>query len=198
MARTVRDCVLAYEALTGAAPAPPAIDGLLVGVLGDVPEAQRLEALGARLVPAELPEPEADLVPLFFFECAVAHRGLFPARRDEYGPDTREKWDAARRVPAIDVYEAQRALPLLRERGRTDPPFDLVVCSTLAVDVPPDDCWEPDVRVGLTQNTRPFNNLDWPTMAIGPLQIAGRDEAAVLGAALAWEDAYGPPGASDA
>ena len=50
------------------------------------------------------------------------------------------------------------------------------------------------MRGGLTLHTRPWNLLDWPAIAIGGLQIAGREEAAVLGAALAWEEAYGPPG----
>ena len=41
-------------------------------------------------------EPEAEIIPLFLLEAAVAHRGLFPERRAEYGPDTQLKWDAAR------------------------------------------------------------------------------------------------------
>ena len=194
MAPTVRDCVLAHAVLTGAEVPAPGVRDVLVGVLGEVPEAERLEALGARLVPAKLPAPEADIVPLFLFECAVAHRGLFPERRAEYGPDTTEKWDMARRVPAIDVYEAQRELPRWRERARERPPVDLLVSPTLGIEVPPDDCWELDVREGLTLHTRPWNLLDWPAIAIGGLQIAGRDEATVLAAALAWEEAYGPPG----
>jgi hypothetical protein len=43
----------------------------------------------------------------------------------------------------------------------------------------------------MTRYTRPFNFLGWPTIAIGNLQIAGRDERTVLSAALAWEEAYG-------
>jgi Asp-tRNA(Asn)/Glu-tRNA(Gln) amidotransferase A subunit family amidase len=194
MARTVRDCVLANAVLTGAEVPAASAQDVRVGVLGEVPEAERLEALGARLVPAELPAPEADIAPLFLLECAVSHRGLFPERREEYGPDTTQKWDMARRVPAIDVYEAQRELPRWRERAREVPPVDLVVSPTLGIEVPPDDCWELDVRGGLTLHTRPWNLLDWPAIAIGGLQIAGRDEATVLGAALAWEEAYGPPG----
>ena len=194
MARSVRDTVLGHAALTGAEVPAARLDGLVVGVLGEVPEAGRLEALGARLTAAELPEPEADVVPLFMLECAVTHRDTFPSRRDAYGPDIAEKLDMARLVPAIDVEEARRALPPWRAAAAALPPVDLVVSPTLGIPVPPDDCWELDVRGGLTLHTRPWNLLDWPAIAIGGLQIAGRDEAVVLGAALAWEEAYGPPG----
>ena len=194
MARSVRDTVLGHAALTGAEVPAARLEGLVVGVLGEVPEAGRLEALGARLTAAELPEPEADVVPLFMLECAVTHRDTFPSRRDAYGPDIAEKLDMARQVPAIDVEEARRALPVWRAAAAALPPVDLVVSPTLGIPVPPDDCWELDVRAGLTLHTRPWNLLDWPAIAVGGLQIAGRDEAVVLGAALAWEEAYGPPG----
>ena len=55
------------------------------------------------------------------------------------------------------------------------------------MDPPPDDCWEPDVRAAMTRWTRPFNFLGWPAIAVGGLQIAGRDRSVVLGAALALE-----------
>jgi Asp-tRNA(Asn)/Glu-tRNA(Gln) amidotransferase A subunit family amidase len=62
------------------------------------------------------------------------------------------------------------------------------------MELPPHDVWEPDVRLPLSRWTRPFNYLGWPAIAIGGLQIAGRDDQTVLAAALAWEQAYGPPG----
>ena len=49
------------------------------------------------------------------------------------------------------------------------------------------------MREPLSRFTRPFNYLGWPAIAIGGLQIAGRDGLAVLAAALAWDEAYGPP-----
>ena len=57
----------------------------------------------------------------------------------------------------------------------------------MAVEPPPDDSWEPDVRAGMTRWTRPFNFLRWPAIAVGGIQIAGRDRDTVLGAALALE-----------
>jgi aspartyl-tRNA(Asn)/glutamyl-tRNA(Gln) amidotransferase subunit A len=196
MARTVRDCALAYSVLSGDPVPPPRLEGLVVGVLAPTPHAARLEALGARVVEARLPEPRSDIGPLFMFECAVAHRDTFPSRREEYGEDTRAKWDLARAVRAIDVYEARLALPEWRDRALTEPAVDLVVSPTLGMEVPPIDCWELDVRIPMTVHTRPFNFLDWPAVSVADLQIAGRSHATVLGAALAWEEAYGPPPAS--
>ena len=193
MARTVADCALATAVLTGAPLPQHGVAGLVVGVLEETPGAHRLEALGARLVPARLPEPVAEIMPLFMVEAAVAHRETFPSRREEYGANVRVKWDAASKVTGVELYEAQRALLALRERARSEPAVDLVVSPTLGMEVPPIDCWEPDVRVAMTRWTRPFNFLGWPAIAIGDVQIAGRDDAKVLAAALAWEEAYGPP-----
>jgi Asp-tRNA(Asn)/Glu-tRNA(Gln) amidotransferase A subunit family amidase len=213
MARTVADCALASAVLTGDPAPEPSIQGLVVGVLDRPPrmsphepggigdgapaalgdETERLEALGARVVSASLPEPEADVIPILLHEAALAHRETFPARRDEYGPDTKLKWDAALRVPPTDVAAAYSALPRWRERARAESAVDVYLTPTLAIDVPPIDVWEPDVRVGMVANTRTFSFLGWAAIAIGSFQLAGPDDHVVLAAALAWEEAYGPP-----
>jgi Asp-tRNA(Asn)/Glu-tRNA(Gln) amidotransferase A subunit family amidase len=76
----------------------------------------------------------------------------------------------------------------LRRSAHREMPFDLLVSPVLATEPPPADCWEPDVRAGLTHWTRPFNFLRWPAIAFGNLQLAGRDRDVVLGAALALEE----------
>jgi hypothetical protein len=43
------------------------------------------------------------------------------------------------------------------------------------------------VRLALSAYTRPFNLLGWPAIALGELQLAGRDADVVIGAALALE-----------
>jgi aspartyl-tRNA(Asn)/glutamyl-tRNA(Gln) amidotransferase subunit A len=213
MTRTVADCARAYSVLAGQREPEPRLDGLVVGILERVPRmsphepglppateavshvdewARQLEALGARTVAAELPEPEADLLPILLHEAAVAHRETFPSRRADYGPDTQLKWDVARKVPAIDVHEAQLALPRWRERARSEA-VDLYLSPVVSVEVPPIDVWEPDVRVSLVTNTRSFSFLGWPAIAIGNMQLAGPDESTVLAAALAWEAAGGVP-----
>lgn len=193
MARTVRDCAVAYEALSGEPVPEPEIAGLTIGVLSEVPHLGRLEALGANLVEARLPEPEGDITPLFMHECALSHRETFPSHRDRYGPDLRQKLDSAWEARAMDVLLAREALASWRERAAREPRVDLFVSPTLAIEPPPIDVWEPDIRVAISQNTRPYNYLGWPAIAIGGLQLAGRDDRTVLAAALAWEQAYGPP-----
>ncbi len=100
-------------------------DGLVVGVCPDlhlVPLApdvravfeatvQTLERAGAR--PVELALPEAELIlPAFrttqSAEALETHRraGLYPSRRDEYGPDVRERLDAATEVTLEQYLEA--------------------------------------------------------------------------------------------
>jgi aspartyl-tRNA(Asn)/glutamyl-tRNA(Gln) amidotransferase subunit A len=214
MARTVADCVLAYSVLSGT-PVPSAkIEGLTVGVIetpppmsahdpGGRPDAvgnglgrvvASLEALGARLTAAELEPPRVDVLPVMLSEAAVAHADTFPARRDDYGADTRMKWDSARAVPADAVAAAHEELPRWRAAAMAAPGPDLYVSPTLAGEVPMLDVWEPDVRVAMVGYTRMFSFLGWPAIAIAGVQIAARDAPTVLGAALAWEAAYGPPG----
>jgi Asp-tRNA(Asn)/Glu-tRNA(Gln) amidotransferase A subunit family amidase len=207
MARTVAECALAFSVLTGA-PAPGSeLDGLTVGVLTRQPalgpaetaerderalaHAVRLERLGARVLEVELPVPESDTWPLFYWEAAESHRATFPSRRDEYGATIRAKLDEAQRVTAAEAAEARDAVVGWRERAATEPAVDLVVSPTLGMDVPPVGVSELEVRLPLSAYTRPFNYLGWAAMAIGDLQLAGRDDATVLAAALAWEDAYG-------
>jgi aspartyl-tRNA(Asn)/glutamyl-tRNA(Gln) amidotransferase subunit A len=216
MARSAADCALAHSVLTGDPRPEPEIDGLVIGVLERPPrmsphepgaagadhaparlgdEIEQLEALGARVVVADLPEPQLDVIPILLGEAAESHRDTFPARRDEYGPDTQLKWDSANRVPPANVEAARRELPRWRERIRTESTIDLYLSPTLAIEAPPIDVWEPDVRVGMVANTRMFSFLGWAAIAIGGFQLAGPKDSAVIAAALAWEEAYGPPGA---
>ena len=46
---------------------------------------------------------------------------------------------------------------------------------------------ELEVRVAMSGYARAFSFLGWPAIAIGNLQLAGRDPAVVIGAALALE-----------
>ena len=114
----------------------------------------------------------------------------------QYGADLQLKLDAAQHVSVVEHQRGLLALREMRERARTEPAVDVVISPTLAIEPPPVDCWEPDVRGPLTRYTRPFNFLGWPAIAIGNLQIAGRDEDTVLGVALALEKARsrGGPG----
>lgn len=214
MARSVADCALAYSILGGGRSPEPRIDGLVVGVLEEPPAMSPLdpggapdgsvvpdisavlpllERLGARLDAATPAPPRVDLLPILLAEAAAGHAGTFPSRREEYGPDTRLKWEAANAVSAEAVAVARAELARWRDDARAaDDGPDLYVSPTLAGQVPKIDVWELDVRVAMVGHARLFSFLGWPAIAIGGLQIAGRRADDVLGAALAWEDAYGP------
>jgi hypothetical protein len=63
-----------------------------------------------------------------------------------------------------------------------------VLAPTLGYDeLPPAGVDELGVRLPFSAYARAFSYLGWPAIAIGPLQLAGRDAAVVIGAALALE-----------
>ena len=199
MARTVGEVALAWSVLTGNPIPEPRLAGLTVGVLtrppsvgdGNRPEENlaaeayvgRLEDFGARCVPAEIPEPEANTWPVFFHEGTHSHRATFPARADEYGDNVRTKLELAR-AEADAVASAYAALESWR---RYEPDVDLYVAPTLGIDVPPEDCDELAVRIPCTAFTRPINLIGWAGLAIGDLQLIAPHDETVLAAGLAWE-----------
>jgi aspartyl-tRNA(Asn)/glutamyl-tRNA(Gln) amidotransferase subunit A len=205
MARTAADCALAHAILTGASAPAPRLRGLRVGVLAGPPDvsgadaevvpdprragiAERLRALGADVLEVAPSSPPADTWPVFLADAADAHATTFPARRDEYGPAIRAKLDSARRVTSAEREAARAGLEAWRVRARTEPAVDLVASSTLGLsDLPPVGVDELDVRIALSAYTRPWSLLGWPAIALGELQLAGRDVDVVLGAAVALE-----------
>jgi aspartyl-tRNA(Asn)/glutamyl-tRNA(Gln) amidotransferase subunit A len=205
MARTVADCALAHAVLTATEVPEPALRGLRVGVLTAYPDlgpadaeavrderalayADRLRALGAQVDELTLPVPESDTWAVFYAETAAAHRATFPSRRDEYGPLIRAKLDHAITVTAAQEQEGRRALDAWRALAAREPEVDLVLAPTLGYDeLPPAGVDELGVRLPFSAYTRAFSYLGWPAIAIGALQLAGRDAAAVIGAALALE-----------
>jgi aspartyl-tRNA(Asn)/glutamyl-tRNA(Gln) amidotransferase subunit A len=205
MARTVADCALAHAVLTATEVPAPAIDGLRVGVLTAHPDlgppaaraprderalahVDRLRALGAGVRELSLPVPKSDTWAVFYAETAVAHAATFPSRRDEYGPLIRAKLDHALTVTAEQADEGRRALAAWREVAAREPDVDLVLAPTLGYDdLPPAGVDELGVRLPFSAYARAFSYLGWPAIAIGPLQLAGRDAQTVIGAALALE-----------
>jgi aspartyl-tRNA(Asn)/glutamyl-tRNA(Gln) amidotransferase subunit A len=205
MARTVADCALAHAVLTGGEVPAPALEGLRVGLLTAYPDlgpadaeaqrderalgyADRLRALGAQVDELTLPVPESDTWAVFYAETAAAHRATFPSRRDEYGPLIRAKLDHAITVTAAQEQEGRRALEAWRALAAREPEVDLVLSPTLGYDeLPPAGVDELGVRLPFSAYTRAFSYLGWPAIAIGTLQLAGRDAAVVIGAALALE-----------
>jgi aspartyl-tRNA(Asn)/glutamyl-tRNA(Gln) amidotransferase subunit A len=205
MARTVADCALAHAVLTGTEVPAPRLRGLRVGVLtahprlgpadaaGErderaLPYAERLRALGAQVDEVSLPVPEGDTWAVFYAEAAAAHAATFPGRRAEYGPGISAKLDHAATVSAAEADRGRAALAAWRARAAREPAVDLVVSPALGMaELPPAGVDELTVRLPFSAYTRAFSYLGWPAIAIGELQLAGRDAAVVIGAALALE-----------
>jgi len=211
LARTAADCALAWSVLTGEPVPGPRLAGLTVGLLSRAPRvgppdeesplderawawAAQLEALGARVVSVEIPGCEADSWPLFQHEALVSHAATFPSRADEYGPVVRKKLTAAQRATPEAIEAARGAIARWRAATAVEPAVDLFLSPTLGVhELPFEDVSELDIRTRFSSFTRPFNYLGWAAVALGNLQLAGRDDETVLAAALAWEAAYGIP-----
>jgi Asp-tRNA(Asn)/Glu-tRNA(Gln) amidotransferase A subunit family amidase len=189
-----------WSVLTGKPVPEPRLAGQTVGVLtrppsvgdGHRPErnlaaetyVERLEQLGARCVPAEIPEPEANTWPVFFHEARKSHSATFPTRADEYGDNVRRKLELAESVEPEEVEAAYRAIKAWR---RYEPDVDLFVSPVLGVDLPPEDCDELEVRIPFTAFARPVNLLGWAGLAVGDLQLIAPYDETVLAAGLAWE-----------
>jgi len=207
MARTVADCALAHAVLTGEPVPAPRLEGLRVGVLTRLPDvaspagdavhdpralawAGELRALGAEVFEAELPAPEGDTWPVFYAEAAAVHADRFPARAAEYGPLIRAKLETAGAVTAAEAEEGRRVLRRWREAAAAEPGVDLLVSPVLGLaELPPVGVDELTVRLPFSAYTRVFSYLGWPALAVGPLQLAGRDAASVIAAGLALERA---------
>ena len=205
MARSVADCALAYAVLTASEVPAPWLRGLRIGVLTAFPDlgppeaeaerderalgyADRLRALGGVVEEVSLPVPVSDTWAVFYADAAAAHAATFPSRRDEYGPTIRAKLDHALTVSAAEAQRGREALHAWRAHAVLEPAVDLVLSPTLGLaDLPPAGVDELGVRMPFSAYTRAFSYLGWPAIAIGELQLAGRDPAVVIGAALALE-----------
>lgn len=201
MARSVREVAETWAVLAGRSVPEPRLSGLTVGLLRRAPSvggydpeltdlaetwAREMEAEGARVVEAELPGPEASTWPLFEHEALESHAATFPSRVDDYGPTIRPKLESALRVRS-DPDEVARAYRAVEAWRGYDPPVDLYVLPVIAVDLPPADVDEREVRFEISAYVRWVNLIGWAGLAIGNLQLVAPRDETVLAAGLAWE-----------
>lgn len=205
MARSVADCALAYSVLSGTPLPAPRIAGRRIGVLsyppditGAVQECERdprvtdliayLSSFGAKVTEVQLPAPPADTWPVFYREAAAAHARTFPSRRAEYGATVRAKLELAASIGDDELRRARAALAKWRAAARSEPDVDLLASPALGLlELPLAGVDELEVRLPFSAYTRPFSYLGWPAIAMGELQLAGRDPEVLLAAALAIE-----------
>ena len=201
LARTVSDAATLWSVLSGRPVPEPRLRGLTVGVLRQAPSladdretetsdgadawVDRLQALGARVVEAEVPAPQSDTWPVFQHEALRSHAATFPSRADEYGDAVRKKLEAAQRATPEAVTDGYRALLAWRQLV---PDVDLYVSPCVAIDWPAEDADELDVRMPLSSFLRWVNLLGWSALAIGNMQLVAPADETVLAAGLAWEN----------
>jgi aspartyl-tRNA(Asn)/glutamyl-tRNA(Gln) amidotransferase subunit A len=124
---------------------------------------------------AEFPDPLAfDNTPLYYGEAAAVHRDLFPSRAEEYGADVAEKLAKGNQILARDYLVCRQQLGIYRTQCELAfARFDVLAAPTLPCVAPalgatyvelPGGVWP--VGRALTRNTRPFNNLGWPVVAL--------------------------------
>jgi Asp-tRNA(Asn)/Glu-tRNA(Gln) amidotransferase A subunit family amidase len=205
MARSVADVALLWSVLTGAEVPEPRLAGLTVGLLRQPPEigdgrptersdaaeawVADLERLGARVVEATVPNATASTWPQFQHEALRSHAATFPSRSDEYGDVMRAKLEGALRATPEEIEAAYRAIA---EWRRLEPEVDLYVSPCYAVELPPDEVDELEIRLPLSSFLRWVNLVGWAGLAIGNMQLVAPDDAMVLAAGLAWEREHGP------
>ena len=89
---------------------------------------------------------------------------------------------SARRPRTIEA--AYRAI---EEWRAYEPDVDLYVSPCYAVELPPEDADELEVRLPLTSFLRWTNLTGWAGLAIGNMQFVAPHDEVVLAAGLAWE-----------
>jgi aspartyl-tRNA(Asn)/glutamyl-tRNA(Gln) amidotransferase subunit A len=200
MARSVEDVALMWSVLTERPIPEPRLSGLTVGLLRRAPAVggsyvpeptdlaeqwvPDLERLGASVIEADIPEPTANLWPLFDHEAAQSHRTTFPSRADDYGFTIRPKLERAQEVDPDEVEAAYVAVDAWR---RYEPPVDLYVSPCIRGELPVENVDEQEVRVPISSYLRWVNMIGWAGLAVGNLQLIAPHDETVLAAGLAWE-----------
>ena len=187
MCRSMEECAIGMEVLAGVV-AAPRLAGLRIGVLLETGAEAALAGLGAHVEDAVLPESE-HLLAWFAAKAAASQSERFEADPESYSPDLRRKIESGRGLSAVAYIRAEEEAAAWRRACEQTLLHDVLVCPTIPVELPDADVDETgEVRLRCTRFTRPFNILGWASATTRDgLMWSGRDDATVLGAALAWE-----------
>ena len=175
MARSVEDVATMWSLLAERPVPEPRLAGLTIGLLrqppgiGDGREIETsdaaeewvadLERLGARVVEARVPEPEANTWPQFQHEAlAVARQRPSRAAPTSTGMSCGRSSKQPDAPPRRRSTAAYRAIETWR---RYEPEVDLYVSPCYAIELPPEDADELEVRLPLTSFLRWVNLTGW-------------------------------------
>jgi amidase len=120
-------------------------DFVTMGVMADVIAAvraarDRMEALGATIVPVELPDLESmatTFTSVFDVEMRAAHAALYPERAPDYGPLTRHALaHFASRDPLLHVEGAIQARAFRQRIDQLFDDIDVLLCPVAALSAP--------------------------------------------------------------
>ena len=200
MGHSVAEVALFWSVLADRPIPEPRLDGLTIGLLrrppgigdgrptetSDLAEewVADLERLGARVVEARFPDATANTWPQFLHEAKESHAATFPSRADEYGEVMRAKLETAQ---GVDPDEVTAAYAAIAEWRAYEPEVDLYVSPCVAVEFPPEDANEPEIRLPLSSFLRWVNLAGWAGLAIGNMQLIAPHDETVLAAGLAFE-----------
>jgi aspartyl-tRNA(Asn)/glutamyl-tRNA(Gln) amidotransferase subunit A len=193
MARTIDDCVLAMNVLVGLPEPEPRLDGLRIGLTFPISAPERLEEAGGKVELAKIP-PFKHLIPFHLAEFAFTHHKLFSERPDDYSPSCAAMLRRGLEVSAVQYRALADELARWRELCEQTLLYDLLVSPALPRDpLGSSEAETVELLVEMSSLTRPFNLLGWPAaVARDGVMFAGRSDAIVLGAALAWEQCLPP------
>jgi aspartyl-tRNA(Asn)/glutamyl-tRNA(Gln) amidotransferase subunit A len=185
LARTLDDCALAFDVLRGAP--LPRVDAATLRVR-ELAAAGTAPTTEGFLEEASLP-PAPDLVRLHLAECAEVHREIFAEHRDAYDEDLQTKMAVGLAVAPEERALLVAGLHAWRAACAAGCPWDVLVSPAFPGDLPPSDVPATiELTDRMTAYTRPVNWLGWPSAVTADgMMHTGRDEAAVLSHALAWE-----------
>jgi amidase len=153
-------------------------DGLDAEIVGQVIDTAEVFAkAGATIRPVNMPRSEnvfQTWVTICCAEVAVAHDGLFPERRADYGRELAGAIDSGRQMRA--VFYAQALEAKQRFAGEMEEVFadvDVLLCPSIGVKVPDATLsWsEPIAAAALARFTMPFDLSGHPTLSL-PCGIA--------------------------
>jgi aspartyl-tRNA(Asn)/glutamyl-tRNA(Gln) amidotransferase subunit A len=183
----------------------------LAGVDGDVREVfdvavEILRDLGLKVDEVSVPEARqaaGSSTATLFAEAGAVHQRWLRERPQDYGPDTRNRFELGAMMPAVHYIKGQQARSAIV--AAFEPiwqAFDVLLMPTTPLVAPfISQNFDNAVRYRLTDNTRLFNVLGTPACSVPcgftsgglpvGLTLGGRsfDEATVLQVALAYEQA---------